>query len=141
MFRARNIGVFEFDELIMFALHDGDGHVDLGQIARGIVRLRPLHLLDRFGKGPELVRVADSSGIVPGVPGETALNGRCEFKGLGATGIHVTGKVEDACDTRGGLSGEDQTGAARNRFQPTTAALSNSGHSSMTARTSDAIRS
>ncbi len=48
--------MFEFDELIMLALHDGDGHVDFGQIARRIVRLRPLHLLDGFGKGLELVR-------------------------------------------------------------------------------------
>ena len=45
------------------------------------------------------------------MPGETALNGRCEFKGLGAAGIHVAGKVEDASNTRGGSSGEDQTGA------------------------------
>ena len=49
-------GMFGLDKLIVLALHDRDGHMDIGQIARRIVGLGPLHLADRFGKGLELVR-------------------------------------------------------------------------------------
>ena len=48
-------GMFGFDKLIMLALHDRDGHTNIGQIAREIIRFRPLHLTDRIGKGLELV--------------------------------------------------------------------------------------
>ena len=59
-FRAGNapgeiLGMFGFDELIMLAVHDHDGHTDIGQISRGIIRFRPLHLSDRIGKGLELI--------------------------------------------------------------------------------------
>ena len=49
------LGVFVFDELIMFALYDDDRHADLGQIIDGIVGLRSLHEADSFGEFLEFV--------------------------------------------------------------------------------------
>ena len=60
-----------FDKLIMLALYDRDGHMDIGHIARRIVGLRLHHLADRGGKCLELVRRGRQLGIVLGVPAET----------------------------------------------------------------------
>ena len=69
--RTRNaaskvLGVLELDELVMLGVDDGDGHLDLGQVARRVVRLRPLHQADRFGEGLELAGRRRQPPLVPG---------------------------------------------------------------------------
>jgi len=42
---------------------------------------------------------------------QTSLKDRAHFDGLGATGVHVASKEEDAGNTRRDLAGEDQSSA------------------------------
>ncbi len=50
------LGMFGLDKLIMLALYDRDGHMDISHIARRIIGLRLHHPTDRCGKCFELVR-------------------------------------------------------------------------------------
>src|SRR5258706_13849500 len=101
-------GMFEFDEFIMLALHDRDGHVDIGHIARGIIGLYLHHFADRADERIELVWRSRQFGIVFAVPAETPFDDRTGREFLCAAGIHVAPEEKYACNARGRFHTEDQ---------------------------------
>src|SRR6267154_2154001 len=93
-------GMFGFDKLIMLALYDRDGHMDISHIARRIIGLRLHHLADRGGKCLELVRRGRQLGIVLGVSAQTPVEDRTGLRDfLCAAGIHVAAKEKYTCNT------------------------------------------
>ena len=58
------IGVFALDELIVLAVHDGNRHIDLGEIGDGVVRLGPLHQADSLDEGIEPIRRGGKSCVI-----------------------------------------------------------------------------
>ena len=101
-------GVFPFDEFILFALHDRNGHADFTQVPRRVIRLSPHHQADRVDKPVEVVGRAGQFGIIPRVTGETPVDDWIRHERLRPARIHVASEEKYACHPFGSGLSEDQ---------------------------------